>query len=62
MCICEIYLEIAKIVNLENIATKILPNLISMLVNGNITKANFDKILNLFERNLKILGDYNPYQ
>ena len=47
MCICDIYLEIAKIVNLENIATKILPNLIAMLVNGNITKANFDKILNL---------------
>ena len=47
MCICDIYLEIAKIVNLEGIANKILPNLISMLVTGNITKSNFDKIMNL---------------
>ena len=47
MCICDIYLEIAKIVNLEGIANKILPNLISMLVSGNITKSNFDKIMNL---------------
>ena len=47
MCICDIYLEIAKIVNLEGIANKILPNLISMLVTANITKSNFDKIMNL---------------
>ena len=47
MCICDIYLEIAKIVNLEGIANKILPNLISMLVTSNITKSNFDKIMNL---------------
>ncbi len=49
MCICDIYLEIAKIVNLEGIANKILPNLISMLVSGNITKSNFDKIMNLIK-------------
>ena len=47
MCICDIYLEIAKIVNLEGIANKILPNLISMLVTANITKNNFDKIMGL---------------
>jgi len=47
MCICDIYLEIAKIVNLEGIANKILPNLISMLVSANITKNNFDKIMGL---------------
>ena len=47
MCICDIYLEIAKIVNLEGIANKILPNLISMLVTANITKSNFDKIMGL---------------
>ena len=47
MCICDIYLEISKIVNLEGIASKILPNLISMLVTGNITKSNFDKIMGL---------------
>ena len=47
MCICDIYLEISKIVNLEGIANKILPNLISMLVTGNITKSNFDKIMGL---------------
>ena len=47
MSICDIYLEISKIVNLEGIANKILPNLISMLVSGNITKSNFDKIMNL---------------
>ena len=43
----DIYLEISKIVNLEGIANKILPNLISMLVTGNITKSNFDKIMKL---------------
>ena len=47
MCICDIYLEISKIVSLEGIANKILPNLISMLVTGNITKSNFDKIMKL---------------
>ena len=47
MCICDIYLEISKIVSLEGIANKILPNLISMLVMGNITKSNFDKIMKL---------------
>ena len=47
MAICDIYLEISKIVSLEGIANKILPNLISMLVTGNITKSNFDKIMNL---------------
>ena len=47
MSICDIYLEIAKIVNLEGIANKILPNLISMLVSANITKGNFDKIMSL---------------
>ena len=47
MSICDIYLEISKIVSLEGIANKILPNLISMLVSGNITKSNFDKIMNL---------------
>ena len=47
MCICDIYLEIAKIVNLDGIANKILPNLISMLVSANITKSNFDKIMGL---------------
>ena len=47
MCICDIYLEISKIVSLEGIANKILPNLISMLVRGNITKSNFDKIMKL---------------
>ena len=47
MSICDIYLEIAKIVNLEGIANKILPNLISMLVTSNITKSNFDKIMGL---------------
>ena len=47
MIICDIYLEISKIVNLEGIANKILPNLISMLVMGNITKSNFDKIMKL---------------
>ena len=47
MCICDIYLEISKIVSLEGIANKILPNLISMLVKGNITKSNFDKIMKL---------------
>ena len=41
MCICDIYLEISKIVSLEGIANKILPNLISMLIKGNITKSNF---------------------
>ena len=47
MSICDIYLEISKIVSLEGIANKILPNLISMLVSGNITKSNFDKIMSL---------------
>ena len=47
MCICDIYLEISKIVSPEEIANKILPNLISMLVKGNITKSNFDKIMKL---------------
>ena len=47
MCICDINIEIAKIVNLEGVANKILPNLISMLVSGNIAKSNFDKIMNL---------------
>ena len=47
MCICDIYLEISKIVSLEGIANKILPNLISMLVTSNITKSNFDKIMGL---------------
>ena len=52
MCICDIYLEISKIVNLEGIASKILPNLISMLVTGNITKSNFDKIMGLITRRI----------
>ena len=47
MSICDIYLEISKIVSLEGIANKILPNLISMLDSGNITKSNFDKIMSL---------------
>ena len=49
MCICDIYLEISKIVSLEGIANKILPNLISMLVTSNITKSNFDKIMELIK-------------
>ena len=49
MCICDIYLEIAKIVSLEGITNKILPNLISQLVIGNVTKSNFDKIMNLIK-------------
>jgi len=52
MSICDIYLEISKIVSLEGIANKILPNLISMLVSGNITKSNFDKIMSLISNYL----------
>ena len=49
MTIADIYEEIAKIVNIEGIANKILPNLISMLVGGNITKTNFDNIMKLVQ-------------
>ena len=49
MTIADIYEEIAKIVNIEGIANKILPNLISMLVGGNITKTNFDTIMKLVQ-------------
>jgi len=47
MGICDIYKEISKVVSLEGIANKILPNLITMLVTANITKSNFDKIMEL---------------
>ena len=47
MAICDIYKEISKVVSLEGIANKILPNLITMLVTANITKSNFDKIMEL---------------
>ena len=55
MCICDIYLEISKIVSLEGIANKILTNLISMLVIGNITKSNFDKIIKLITTYLELI-------
>ena len=41
MIIVDIYEEIAKVVNTDGIATKILPGLITMLSGGNITKKNF---------------------
>ena len=62
MCICDIYLEISKIVSLEGIANKILPNLISMLVTGNITKSNFDKIMGLITTYLDQVNDNNDEQ
>ena len=53
MTIAEIYEEIAKIVNIEGIANKILPNLISILVGANITKTNFNTIMKLVQTYLE---------
>ena len=53
MTIADIYEEIAKIVNIEGIANKILPNLISILVGANITKTNFNTIMKLVQTYLE---------
>ena len=53
MTIADIYEEIAKIVNIEGIANKILPNLISILVGANITKTNFNSIMKLVQTYLE---------
>ena len=53
MIIVDIYEEIAKVVNTEGIATKILPGLITMLSGGNITKKNFLKLYNLVQMYLE---------
>ena len=55
MAICDIYKEISKVVSLEGIANKILPNLITMLVTANITKSNFDKIMELVSSYLDLI-------
>lgn len=52
MLISSIYEEIAKIVSVNSIANKILPNLISILVSGNISKGNFDTLMQLVHKYL----------
>ena len=52
MLISSIYEEIAKIVSVNAIANKILPNLISILVSGNISKGNFDTLMQLVHKYL----------
>ena len=52
MLIANIYEEIAKVVTTLSIANKILPNLISILVSGNISKGNFDTLMQLVHKYL----------
>ena len=53
MIIVDIYEEIAKVVNTDGIATKILPGLITMLSGGNVTKKNFLKLYNIVQMYLE---------
>ena len=57
MGIVTVYEQIAKVVNIENIANKILPNLISILVSGSITKENFESIMNIVQKYLGLIKD-----
>ena len=52
MLISSIYEEIAKVVTIISIANKILPNLISILVSGNISKGNFDSLMSIVHKYL----------
>ena len=52
MLISSIYEEIAKVVTIISIANKILPNLISILVSGNISKGNFDSLMAIVHKYL----------
>ena len=52
MSIASIYEDIAKIVSTASIANKILPNLISILVSGNISRGNFESLMDLVHKYL----------
>ena len=58
MVILGLYEEIAKIVNIESIANKILPNLIGILVNGQISKGNFEITMKLVTTYLERIRKY----
>ena len=58
MVILGLYEEIAKIVNIESIANKILPNLIGILVNGQISKSNFEITMKLVHTYLERIRKY----
>lgn len=53
MKIAFIYEEISKIVSVESIANKILPNLISIIVSGNISKKNFETLMQMIQKYLE---------
>ena len=48
----DIYEEISIVVNIESIANKILPNLISILVSGEITQELFSNIMQIVQKYL----------